>query len=90
MKRERLFLFLSLILIFLLLLLTEFQKPILTGEIKTISGNFPIRIRLVDKITEILIFDKDLKLKEGNKISVYGSKQSELEVIANRVECSNC
>jgi hypothetical protein len=90
MNKERFFLFLSLALILLLLLMTEFQKPTISGEIERISGNFPVRINLLNQTTQIIVFQDKLNLEKGNIINVYGMKQNEQEIIANRIECLNC
>ncbi len=90
MNRERLFLILSILCILILLLMTEFQKPIALGEIEKISGNFPIRIKLQNQTTEIILFETEVSFKKGNIIEVYGSRQNEEELIANKIKCLNC
>lgn len=90
MNQERFFLFLSIVLIFLLLLITEFQKPIILGKIEKISGKFPIRIYLENRTEEIILFEIELDLEKGRIIEIYGSKQSEGEIIANKIKCLNC
>lgn len=90
MNKERLFLFLSISLILILLVMTEFQKPIATGKIEKISGNYPIRIQLKNQSINIILFGENLNLEKDNLIEVYGSKQNEGEIIANKITCLNC
>ena len=77
-------------LILALLLLTEFQKPTISGEVERISGSFPIRIILKNQSQEIILFENQIKLEKGNLIEVCGSTQSEHEIIANKIVCLNC
>lgn len=90
MNKERLFLALAILLIFTLLFLTEFQKPTIIGKIKKVSGNYPIRISLENKSEEIILFDRELKFKEGSEVKIYGSIQNGGEIIANKITCLNC
>ena len=80
----------GLFLIFTLLFLTEFQKPTIIGKIKKVSGNYPIRISLENKSEEIILFDRELKFKEGSEVKIYGSIQNGGEIIANKITCLNC
>ncbi len=90
MNKERIFLFLSIILILLLLLMTEFQKPIATGEIDKISGKYPVRMQLKNQSNEIIIFQNEINLKKGDIIEIHGSQQNEKEIIAHKIKCLNC
>ncbi len=90
MNKQRAFLLLSILSIFILLILTEFQKPLLIGEVEKVSDSQITKITLKDQKEEIIIFQKIVSIKRGNWVEIYGSKQNSGEIIANRIACLNC
>ncbi|GEM_PF-3124440 len=90
MKKERLFLILSIISILVLLLLTEFQKPLIEGKIKSIKKSFPTTIILENNNEEIILFEKETSLKKDNLIKIFGSRQNKNQIIATKIICLNC
>lgn len=97
MKPERLFLILSVVGIFILLVLSNFEKPVLSGELSSIKmTKSSISIKLESFSEEIVIINKTKlpeKLERGMKIEVYGDKQKSLEVttiFVDKLICLNC
>lgn len=97
MKPERLFLILSIIGIFLLLILSNFEKPILTGEVSNIKiTKNSISLNLVNFQENILIINKTRlpgKIKIGDKIEIYGDAQKsidEIVIFTDKLICLNC
>jgi hypothetical protein len=81
MKPERILIILSIIGVIFLLILTNFNKPILIGEVKKIEQTKnSIKIELKNHPEEILIINKTKieKIKEGETIKIYGDKQISL------------
>ena len=97
MKPERIFIILSIIGIFILLILSNFNKPVLIGEISNIKyTKNSININLVDSKENILIINKTKlteKIKKGDKIEVYGNIQKSLNetiIFTDKLICINC
>jgi hypothetical protein len=97
MKTERILLLLSILGIFILLILSNFNKPTITGEIsKIVQTKNSIQINLENKQGEILVLNKSIlpeKIKKGDKIEIYGDKQTNLNktiIFANKIKCLNC
>jgi len=97
MKPERIFLIISIIGIFILLILSNFEKPILTGEISNIKiTKNSISLNLVNFQENILIINKTKlpeKIKKGDLIEVYGDKQislNETTIFTDKIICVNC
>lgn len=97
MKTERILLLLSILGIFILLILSNFNKPTITGEIsKIVQTKNSIQINLENKQEEILILNKSIlpeKIKKGDKIEIYGDRQTNLNkttIFANKIKCLNC
>ncbi len=96
MKPERIFLILSIIGIFILFMLSNFNKPVLIGEIESIKyTKNSISINLIDSSENILIINKTKlpeKIKKGDKIEVYGNKQisiNETIIFTDKLICLN-
>jgi hypothetical protein len=70
--------------------MTEFQKPIASGEIEKISRKYPLEIHLKNQNLEIILFTRESSLKETDRIVVFGTKQNGEELIASKIECLNC
>jgi len=82
MKPERIFIILTIIGIFLLLILSNFNKPILTGEISSIKiTQNSINLKIENHSEDILIINKTKLpeiIKKGDIIEIYGNKQLQL------------
>ncbi len=82
MKPERIFIILTIIGIFLLLILSNFNKPILTGEISSIKiTQNSINLKIENHSEDILIISKTRLpeiIKKGDIIEIYGNKQLQL------------
>lgn len=97
MKPERIFLILSIIGIFILLILSNFNKPILIGEILNIKyTKNSIDIMLINHSENILIINKTKlkeKIKNGDKIEIYGNKQKSINetiIFTDKIICVSC
>ena len=90
MKKERIFLILSIISILFLLILTDFQQPTIVGEVENIINRYPVRIDLKDQTVEIILFEEEINLEKGNLVEIYGTRENEHTIIANRIICLNC
>lgn len=82
MKPEKIFIILTIIGIFILLILSNFNKPIITGEVSSIKMNKnSITLEIKNNSEEILIINKTKlpeKIKKGDLIEIYGNKQLQL------------
>lgn len=97
MKPERRFIILTVIGISILLILSNFNKPIITGEISSIKiTKNSITLEIKDHSEEILIINKTKlpeKIKKGDVIEIYGNKQLQLNktvVFTDKLICLNC
>jgi len=97
MKLERIFLLLSITGILILLILTNFNKPIITGEIISIKQTQnSITLEIKNYSEEILIINKTQlpeKIGKGNLVEIYGNKQLQLNktiIFTDKVICLNC
>lgn len=97
MKLERIFFLLSITGILILLILTNFNKPIITGEIISIKQTQnSITLEIKNYSEEILIINKTQlpeKIGKGNLVEIYGNKQLQLNktiIFTNKVICLNC
>ncbi|MEM4330667.1 MAG: hypothetical protein QW273_01510 [Candidatus Pacearchaeota archaeon] len=90
MKKERILLLVCLLFLYLLLILSEFSKPSIVGKIKKIEKSYPIKIYLEDESLEILLFEKDINLKEGMNVSIYGTENINKQIVVTKIICNNC
>jgi len=89
MEKEHIFLILTFVFIVILLLVSEFQKPIIQGEVEKISDQTPVRIYIKNQTVEIIAFSKIQNIKPNSQIEIYGTKQNEI-IIAQKIKCLNC
>jgi len=96
MKPERIYLILSILGIFILLILSNFNKPVLTGEVSSfkITKN-SINIHLQNQLEDIVLINKTKiqNIKQGDTIQIWGDKQisiNQTTIFVDKLICTNC
>jgi len=86
MKPERIYLILSILGIFILLILSNFNKPVLTGEVSSfkITKN-SINIHLQNQLEDIVLINKTKiqNIKQGDTIN-------QTTIFVDKLICTNC
>jgi hypothetical protein len=97
MKPERIFIILTIIGIIALLILSNYNNPIITGEISSIkTSKNSITLEIKNYSEEILIINKTQlpeKIRKGDKVEIYGNKQIQLNktiIFTDKLICLNC
>jgi len=97
MKPERIFIILTIIGTIFLLILSNYNKPIITGEISSIkTTKNSITLEIKNYSEEILIINKTQlpeKIRKGDKVEIYGNKQLQLNktiIFTDKLICLNC
>ena len=90
MNKQKIFFIISILGILILLTLTQIQKPVAHGKIKSIQySNNKISIILENNPKEIIIFtNKLLNLKQEQEIIIYGKQaiyKNQEQIIADKI-----